>query len=142
MACGFGRGKRALPMAVWVNSAGFRSSQGPWRWEIAEFQASTPGCATLEYAFILPIHLAEPACEGGKPGAGNFRCGYYDWWGYSGEDELIMVLAVTGMHVPLCQPSLWQTSLVAQKQRAFALQACLPQGLGLLYERNINQNQE
>jgi len=38
MACGFGRGKRALPMAVWVNSAGIKGSHGLWRWEIAEFQ--------------------------------------------------------------------------------------------------------
>ena len=31
MACGFGREKWELPMAMWVNSAGFGDSQGPWR---------------------------------------------------------------------------------------------------------------
>lgn len=56
MACGFGRGKRELPIALWVNSEVIKGSQGRRRWEIAEFQASTPGCTTLECPFILPIH--------------------------------------------------------------------------------------
>ncbi len=56
MVCGFGRGKRELRIAIWVNSEGIKGSQGPRRWEIAEFQASTPGCTTLECPFILPIH--------------------------------------------------------------------------------------